>query len=176
MLNDENNDETRRPTQRSSYLSERDMRIIIADPMFTQPMTVNNKVYVLYRGRRLANVLTLRFNTQSSLFNPYFMARNAIDILDQHFAVRTVFSYCVDYDVVLSKINAIPKSFYVWRANSNRTYFNASDEITMTFTHANILRLCQDAYRVHLPSLNLNFRDSGCAIDGLLSIVLSFIV
>ena len=174
--NDDDDDEAPRQTQQSTYLSERELRAIIAHPIFSQPMTLNHKVYGLYRGRRSATVLTLRFNTQSRLYSPHFMARNVMDILDEHFALRTVLAYCLDYDVVLSKRNALSKSYYVWRANSNRTYFNESDELMMTFTHANIFRLCQDAYSVHLPSLELNFVNSGCSIDGLLAVVFSFIV
>lgn len=159
----------------SFYLSEQELQTIIAHPRFSVPMTLVSTRYALYRGRRTATVLTLRFNVQSDVFSIEFMIRRLIHVLDEQFVLGTTLTYCVDYDVVLAKKNSNPKSYYVWRANSNRTFFNEEEELTMPFTHANVIRLCQESARVHVPTLELNFIDSGCVIDGLLTIVFSFI-
>ena len=148
---------------------------IINSERYTAPMTLSTRKYIYYRGRRTATVLTLRFNVSSESFSHGFVTRNVMEVLNDHFSFATTLTCCVDYDFVLCKSNSVPKSYYIWQANSNRSQYNEADEVSMSFTYANVNRFCRDAVQVHLPDLELNFVSSDCVIDRLLSVTISLI-
>jgi hypothetical protein len=160
--------------RRAQFMSEGEMLNIINKEALV-PMSMRSTGYLNFQGTRAATVLTLRFSVISPGFNLRYMTRNVMNVLDEHFSLQTLLHCCVDYDFVLSKLNSVPVSYYLWKANTNRAHYNLENEITMTFTYANINRVCQEATQIHLPDLEINFISSDCVIDRLTAIIISFI-
>jgi len=156
-------------------LTERELNSILNEPFFSQPSTVNRTNYTYYRGRARVSVLTLRFNLIPS-FDKRAMIRHLIDVLEKHFALQTRLLASVRYDFVLRSSQHNPPTFYVWRANTNQAEFDENDEVLMNFTHANIIRFCQNAADVHMPDLNIYFSDSNVVIDRCIAVVFSFVL
>jgi len=175
MDNSEDNDRRAR-ARRTQYLTQSEMLAVIASPRFAVPMTVNYTQYTFYRGRRSATVITMRFNVLSDQFTSSFVTRQVMAHLDRYFSLSTLLTCCTDYDLVLVNNSEPVPSYYIWTANSNRTFFSETHESVMSFTHQNVHRYCREAMQVHLPGLEINFVNSNCSIDRLLSITLSFIV
>ena len=175
MPADNEGTEARLRQARATFVTERDMLQIIASDRYTVPMTLSTRNYSFYSGQRAATVLTLRFNVTSASFSQLFVTRHVMNVLNDNFSHRSMLTGCVDYDFVLCKSNSVPKSYYIWQANSNRAQYNEVNETTMSFTHANVNRFCRDAVQVHLPDLEINFISSDFVIDRLLSITISFI-
>jgi hypothetical protein len=173
---DENNEDRRARTRQHLYMTEREMLAVIGSPHFSVPMTVNETRYTFYRGHRSATVITLRFNVFSAQFSHEFMARQVEAQLERFFVINTMLCCCTDYDFVLVNNSGPTRSYYIWTANSNRSAFNETQETTLSFTSPNVHRYCREAMRIDVPSLNINFVNSSCTVDRLLSITLSFIV
>jgi hypothetical protein len=174
MTDDSGGGDARRRNQRTRFMSEAEMLNIINKEALV-PMTMTSRNYLHYQGVRRATVLTLHFSVISASFSQLFMIRNVMEVLDDHFSSNVTLHCCADYDFVLCKLNSVPKSYYPWKANSNRAQYNIVNEVAMDFTYANVNRFCQEAAQVHLPDLEINFLSSDCVIDRLTAIIISFI-
>ena len=80
----------------------------------------------------------------------------------------------VQYDLVLCNINAIPKTFYIFRSNTNRTTLNVDHQVNMSITIDNINRFCENVTNVNIADLDSNFITSDVTVDRILSIVFTF--
>ena len=168
------NEEARR--RASLYLTEREMlHLLTTVPRFTLPMTRHAQHYVLYRGRRAATVLTLRFNVTAAQFNVDFMIRHCLAQCEGLVPEGQRLSCCTDYDFVLVNLSGPVPSYYIWCANSNRATFNESQETSLIFTPDALIQYCRQAFYVHVPDLEINFHTSNCSIHRLLAVTLSFI-
>jgi hypothetical protein len=161
------------------YLSEHELNAILQTPYYSQPYSTSLMNYVLYRGRYNANVLTVRFNVQNELFNESFLQSVLLAQAEEYYANDTNLRVSVFYDLVLEN-NPInehkERSYYIWRANSNRRTFNdESDEIFMSLNVPNLIQWVRQAVHVHLPDLNIYFESSNVTINRLLAIVFTFV-
>jgi hypothetical protein len=173
----ENNNEDRLARRRQqTYMTEHEMLAVISSDHFTVPMTINRTQYTLYRGRRSAIVVTLRFNVSSPQFSFDYVAAQVVAQLDLFFPDQALLSCCTAYDFVLVNNSGPERSYYIWTANSNRSGFNETEDATMSFTHTNVHRYCREAMNVDIQTLGINFHNSNCTIDRLLALTLSFIV
>jgi len=165
----------RRRRRRDILMSAPELNAVLSQPFFTLPMTVNLASYQYYRGRSQVKVLTLRFNLTPS-FDERSMVRNVLNVLDEYFNLQTRILGSMRYDLVLCNQQSDPPTYYIWRANTNHAEFDENNEISINFTHANVLRFCQNAANVNIPDLNIYFDASNVVIDRCLAIVLSFVI
>jgi hypothetical protein len=161
------------------YLSEHELNAILQTPYYSQPYSTSFVNYTFYRGRYNANVLTVRFNVQNDMFNETFIQGILLTQTEDHYGLDTNLRVSVFYDLVLEN-NPVneneERSFYIWRANSNRRAFNdESDEIFMSFNVPNLIQWVRQALQVHLPDLNVNFEHSNVTINRLLAVVFTFV-
>jgi hypothetical protein len=80
----------------------------------------------------------------------------------------------ISYDLLLVDPKSNPKSYYIWKANSNQTVLNTNGEILISLSHDNVFRFIQNSFRVDIPSLSINFRNSNVVVERLLTVVFSF--
>jgi hypothetical protein len=161
------------------YLSEHELNAILQTPYYSQPYSTSFVNYTFYRGRYNANVLTVRFNVQNDMFNETFIQGILLTQTEDHYGLDTNLRVSVFYDLVLEN-NPVneneERSFYIWRANSNRRAFNdESDEIFMSLNVPNLTQWVRQAVQVHLPDLNVHFANSNVFINRLLAIVFTFV-
>jgi hypothetical protein len=161
------------------YLSEHELNAILQTPYYSQPFNTSFVNYTFYRGRYNANVLTVRFNVQNDMFNETFIQGILLTQTEDHYGLDTNLRVSVFYDLVLEN-NPVneneERSFYIWRANSNRRAFNdESDEIFMSLNVPNLTQWVRQAVQVHLPDLNVHFANSNVFINRLLAIVFTFV-
>ena len=95
--------------------------------------------------------------------------------LQTHFSLNTRLLASIDFDFLLTDPNAIPPTFYIWRANSNLVHFNIDNEIMMRFTYDNLFRFVNNAANVDFSTLNIHFTHSNVVIKKVITLVLSFI-
>jgi hypothetical protein len=161
------------------YLSEHELNAILRTPFYSQPFSTSLLNYVFYRGRYNANVLTVRFNVQNTLFNESFLQSILLSQAEELYAMNTNLRVSVFYDLLLEKnrLNEHEEhSYYIWRANSNRRSFNdESDEIVMSLNAPNLIQCVRQAVQVHLPDLNVHFESSNVTINRLLAIVFTLV-
>jgi hypothetical protein len=155
------------------YLTEAQATQILNSNFFQVPMTLNKKKYSLYRGRRNATVHTLRFNCIEG-FNELFVRENVLDYLGEHFSLETQLLGSISYDFLLVNSAENPKSYYIWRSNSNAVYFSAHVEAYFTFEHINVVNFVSSIFNIDPASLNINFENSNCTIERTLAVVLTF--
>jgi hypothetical protein len=161
------------------YLSEHEINAILRTPYYSQPFSASLLNYVFYRGRYNANVLTVRFNVQNALFNESFLQSILLSQAEELYAMNTNLRVSVFYDLLLEKNQLYEheeRSYYIWRANSNRRSFNdESDEIVMSLNAPNVIQWVRQAVHVHLPDLNVHFESSNVTINRLLAIVFTLV-
>jgi hypothetical protein len=161
------------------YLSEHELNAILKTPYYSQPFSTSFLNYTFYRGRYNANVLTVRFNVENALFNESFLQSILHAQIEDVYAMNTNLRVSVFYDLVLenNRLNEHEeRSYYIWRANSNRRSFDdESDEKFMLFNAPNLIQWVRQALQVHLPDLNVNFEHSNVTINRLLAVVFTFV-
>jgi hypothetical protein len=156
------------------YITEDQLNSLLNSSYFQDPVTKSIVKYALYQGRLNTTVHTLRFNLIEG-FNEDFMIQTVLNHLMFHFPLNTRMLASISYDLVLVDPKADPKTYYLWRANSNSVHFNAVEEIQFTLTYDNVYRFVSNSSNVHIPSLNINYESSSVVIDRVIAIVFSFV-
>ena len=156
------------------YLTEAQLNSILNSSFFTVPFTQSVVNYRFYRGRTNATVHTLRFNWTND-FNRDVMLQQLITYLMTHFPLNCTLLGSINYDILLVHPSSEPKSYYVWRANSNAHSFNEENETRFILTYENVYRFATNAANVHIPDLNINFETSNVRIEKIVAIVFSFV-
>jgi len=80
----------------------------------------------------------------------------------------------VHYDLLVCNAKADPKTYYIWRSNTNRTTLNVDHQLNMTITYANINRFCENVTTISLSDLEVNFSASDVTVDRLIAVVFTF--
>lgn len=155
------------------YLTEPQVNDILNSPFFREPSTETIVRYGLYRGHLNVIVYTYRFNLVNETFNANAIRTHLTQSLMSQFTAGTRLLTSIDYDFLLT--NEETNSFYIWRSNSNAVHFDSNNETTILLTHDNIYRLVENATRINLALLNLNFESSAVKISKVLALVFSFI-
>lgn len=156
------------------YLLASEVKALLQAPYYSNPTTESFIQYRSYRGQLNVTVLTLRFNLTPQ-FDVSSMHRVFIDILGQRYAANTQLYCSVHYDFLLVDNAASPKSYYIWRSNTNRTHFDATHEVCLTCNPSSLLRFSQQAMNFDLDTLELNFTHSNVTIDKVLAIVFTVV-
>jgi hypothetical protein len=130
--------------------------------------------YTFYRGNKKARLHTISFNLVPT-FSRSFMTNYLQDRLTSSpYQLQSTILASVQYDLVLCNINAIPKTFYIFRSNTNRTTLNVDHQVNMSITIDNINRFCENVTNVNIADLDSNFITSDVTVDRILSIVFTF--
>jgi len=156
------------------YLNFNQLQSILTNNYFTQPVTTSQTSYVYYRRRMNVIVHTMRFNLTPT-FTENFMIQTVIGYLMHHFTLNTSILASIQYDLLLSHQNN-EDSYYIWRANSNSSRINTSEDTMFSLTYNNVFRFVQSAHQVDIPTLNIHFETSNVVIDRALAIVFSFVI
>ena len=156
------------------YLTEAQLNIILNSSFFTVPFTESVVTYRFYRGRTNATVHTLRFNWINE-FNRDVMLQQLITYLMTYFPLNSTLLGSINYDILLVNPGSEPKSYYVWRANSNAHSFNEENETRFVLTYDNVYRFATNALNVNIPDLNINFQTSNVQVEKIVAIVFSFV-
>ena len=156
------------------YLTEEEINSIISTPFFTAPVTESVMNYAFYRGRMNATVYTLRFNLTPT-YSENYLIKFVLDHLLKHFPLNNRVLGSIHYDLLLCNSNIDPKSYYLWRANSNQAHFDTEEETMFTLTYDTVYRFIRKALQVHVPSLNIYFSSSNVVIERALAVVFSFV-
>jgi hypothetical protein len=154
------------------YLTENQVNQILNNSYFSQPVTESVVLYDFYRGHVNATVHTLRYNLTRE-YNEENMIQHVLAYLMSQFPLNSTLLVSVNYDLLLGDVNS--QSFYIWRANSNARSFNENEEFSMVLTYDNVYRFVTGTSQIHIPDLNINFRDSKVVIKKALAIVFSFV-
>jgi hypothetical protein len=158
-----------------------EVNTLLQNPLFTAPVTESIQDYEFYRGRRKVTIFTVRFNVVPT-FNVLFMRAELPYKLLSHFPMGATLSVAVTYDLLLrsnphNDDDDSPPSYYIWRANTNQRSLDREDndfDKTMYLTDNSVFKLCENAARININQLNIEFADSGVSVDRVLSIVLTF--
>lgn len=154
------------------YLTETQLQQILTNSYYTDFVTQSVVDYAMYRGHLSATVHTLRFNVGH--------ANHTLDNVMQHIVTHLMTSYdlntqllgSVSFDLLLT--HQPDKTFYIWRANSNSSS-RFQNETFMPLTYNNVYRFVTNALNVHIPDLNIFFRNSTVTVERVLAIVFSFV-
>jgi hypothetical protein len=121
----------------------------------------------------------VRFNVENALFNESFIQSILHAQIEDVYTINTNLRVSIFYDLVLenNRLNEHEeRSYYIWRANSNRRSFDdESDEKFMLFNAPNLIQWVRQALQVHLADLNVNFEPSNVTINRLLAVVFTFV-
>lgn len=137
-------------------------------------MTESSVKYAAYRGRLNAIVYTMRFNLTPA-FNEAHMTNTVLTHVMSRFPNGARLLGSIHYDLLLVDPRSDPKSYYIWRANSNQTVFDTNSEILLSLSYDNMFRFIQNSAHADIPSLNINFRSSSVVVERVLAIVFSFV-
>jgi hypothetical protein len=155
------------------YLTEGQVKAILKIPYWSQSVTESIDQYTLYRGQYKTKVLTLRFNKISS-YSDDFLTNYVLSEVPTYFKMGENLLCSFQYDFLLVDPKSDPKSYYIWRANSNRVHFESDNETRFELSEANLKLFCNNATNINYDSLNLPF-NSAIIIDTVLGIVLTFL-
>jgi len=155
------------------FLTETELNAILDNTFFSQPYTIREVHYELYRGHINTVVHTLRFNIIPQ-FNEGFIVEILVPYLLSKFAENSRLIASIGYDLILVDPTATPVSYYIWRANSNAVHFNADHETSFVVNHNNIAHFVHQSFPVDVSSLDLYFRTSNVQIDRVIAVVFSF--
>jgi hypothetical protein len=155
------------------YLTGVQLDTILKNPYYSNPVTDCLVKYSVYRGRVNAHVYTLRCNITAD-FNEEHMIDLVLTHVMSRFPIGKQILGSISYDLLLVDPKSNPKSYYIWKANSNQTVLDTNGEILISLSHDNVFRFIQNAARVDIPSLNINFRNSNVVVERVLAIVFSF--
>jgi hypothetical protein len=153
------------------YLSESEVSILLKHPFYSTHSTENTYKYVMYRDKFNVDVYTLRYNILAD-FDENVMFNSVLHRVMDRFSGNIV---CMtDYDLLLCAQDSDPKSYYLWRANSNQRQKN-TNETVMPLTYDNLFLYIKNSANFHIPSLNVEFHSSNVTIERVLSIVFTFL-
>ena len=156
------------------FLTEIDIQYILQKSFFSNPMTESDLTYQFYRNRKNIELYTARFNIIPS-FSIDTMIASLQHSLFERYSLNTPLHVNIMHDLLLCDYNATPNSFYIWRANSNRTVFDMDNtDIKMDLTQDNIIKCCNSAVNYSLNDFDVFFHDSKVTVVRVLSIVLAF--
>lgn len=153
------------------FLTLSEVNLVLAQPIFSLPVTESEVDYILYRGRKQTSLLTVRFNMIPS-FNSSFMVAYLQDKLTSPpFQLQSQVLASISYDLLLCNTNATPRTYYVWRSNTNRTTLNVDHQVNMTINYANIARFCENVTNINITDLQADFVSSNVTVDRVLAVV-----
>jgi hypothetical protein len=156
------------------YLTEAQVTQILNTNFFQTPFTSRIKKYTLYQGKLNATVHTLRFNCVDG-FNELFVRETVLNYLMNHFVHNSLLLGSISYDFLLVDPKENPKSFYIWRSNSNAVHFSAHEEVQFTLNHVNVVNFIQSIFQTDPASLSIYFENSSISIERTLAVVLTFL-
>ena len=156
------------------YLTESQVYSILKMPYWSNDVTENVTKYHLYRGKFAATVYTVRFNLNAN-YDPSFVSRYLLAELQLRYTTNTSLLASFHYDLLLVDPKSTPKSYYIWRANSNRHSYDLAYETVFLVNDANIIRFCQEVTNMNVMDMDNNFPvSSSVIIDKPLSLVVTF--
>lgn len=156
------------------YLNKNQLDQILKSPFFSQLHTHNVIKYALYRGKFQVVVHTVRFNLTDQ-FSENIMYQYLYSYLLSNFSLNTHVLGTIEYDLLLEDPSSDPKSYYIWRANSNASHINnAAVEVFFPLSYNNLYRFAENVLNVHLSNLNIHFRNSNVKINRIVAIVFTF--
>ena len=153
------------------FLTESEVNAVLQNSMFSSPVTESDVTYAFYRGMKQANLLTIRFNMIPSFQSSFMVAYLQDKLTSAPYQLQSRILISVHYDLLLCNVNATPKTYYIWRSNTNRTTLNVDHQLNMTISYANIERFCENVTTVSLSDLDSNFISSDVTVDRVLAIV-----
>lgn len=148
---------------------------MLQNPYFTEPVTQSVVRYVLYRGHLNATVHTLRFNYTRNNVDENIVSRHLIDHLLTAYDLNVQLLGSISYDLLLVDPNSNPKSYYIWRANSNSATMSGNEETYFRLTYDNLFRFVRNSLNIHIPDLNIFFQSSNVVVEQVLAVVFSFV-
>ena len=154
------------------YLTDAERDTVLQHEYFSAPVTEDSSVYAYYRGRFRATVYTVRFNVLAD-FNSSQIADFLSVKLPEAYPNQKLLG-SINWDFLLVDPESDPKSYYIWKANSNQRHFDESTEYSFRPSYAGIRQFCTLITEKNIPDLNINFRSSKVQIDRLLAYVLTF--
>lgn len=157
------------------YLSRSQVQTLLNSPYYKQPVTKSIFDYTLYRGKLNVRVITVRFNlNEKDPINSKLILSQLVAVLSSEFSMGTHLLGSINYDLLLVDPKSNPKSYYIWRANSNASNFQQENETHVVFSYDNLYRFVNKAAQIHVPDIEINFANSNIDIDRILTIVFSF--
>ena len=156
------------------FLTESEVNHVLRQPTFSLPVTESTVDYTFYRGSKQVSLLTVRFNMTSDFSASFMTSYLQAKLTTAPYQLQSHILASVHYDLLLCNGNATPKTFYIWRSNTNRTTLNVDHQVNMTKTYANINRFCENVTNVNLSDLQVNFVSSDVTVDCILVIVFTF--
>jgi hypothetical protein len=166
---------TKNSNSGTMYLTESEVNVLLQEPLFSLPVTEFKQNYQLYQGHRKVTPRTIRFNLVPN-FEPSIIQAYLQEKLTSYYRFGSELSISVQYDFLLCNYNATPKTFYIWRANTNQTTLEKDDDIDVkiTLNYYNIKQICTNATSIDFDQLNINFVTSDVTMDRVLAIVFTF--
>jgi hypothetical protein len=155
------------------YLTEAQVSSILNSDFFKTPFTSSKIHYSLYQGKTNATVHTLRFNCNNDCDQPSVRA-SVYKYLTEHFKENTLLLSSISYDFLLVDPKQDPKSYYIWRSNSNAVHFTAHEESYFNLSYLNVAKFVKSIFDMNVSSYDINFKNSNVVIDQVLAIVLTF--
>jgi hypothetical protein len=156
------------------YLTEAQATQILNSNFFQVPFTSSIKKYTLYQGKINTTVHTLRFNCIDG-FNELYVRETVLNYLMDKFSLNSLLLGSISYDFLLVDPKQNPKSYYIWRSNSNAVYFSAHEELYFTLSHINVVNFISSIFHTDPATLNIYFENSSISIERTLAVVLTFI-
>lgn len=156
------------------YLTEAQLHYVLQNPYFTEPVTQSVMHYVLYRGHMNATVHTLRFNSINPI-DENMVTQTIMNHLMSMYDLNVHLLGSVSYDLLLVDPSSNPKSYYIWRANSNSATMLDNEETFFQLTYDNLFRFVRQSLGVHIQDLNIFFRSSNVVVENILAFVFSLV-
>lgn len=156
------------------YLTQAQLETLLQTSYFTEPITQRTVQYKLYQGHLNATVHTLRFSINVDKND---VLQHIIDYLMKLYDLNTQFLASISYDLVLVDPKSNPKSYYIWRANSNASIISAlSHETFLPLTYDNLYRFVNDSvFNNQVSDFDIFFASSSVVVDRILAIVITFV-
>lgn len=161
----------------TGYLTYAELVTLLRKPYFQTFPSINVSQYALYRGHFNVEVLTMRFSLLKSVFDEKRMINSVINEVLAHFppTVKSVRGL-IQYDVILESkpMDQVDKSFYFWRANSNR-HHDVNEETIVPLDQDNLFLFIRQAAHISPTDLDLFFVNSNVSVYQITSIIFTFI-
>jgi hypothetical protein len=155
------------------YLTLNQVNHVLSSSHYSVPFTESLINYDLYRGHLNSQVYTVRFNIIESV-NEDFIFNHLYTQLLNRFPQAPCFQASIRYDILLSDSKQDPPSFYIWRANSNNPNYDENVEIVLEHSADHLFQFINNCLNVHIPDLEIDFRNSNVIIVKVLALVFSF--
>jgi hypothetical protein len=155
------------------YLTEAQVLSILSSDFFQTSFTSRKVHYSLYQGKTNATVHTLRFNCNEN-FDPLTVRAGIYQYLTEQFPTNAVLLGSISYDFLLVDPSQNPKSYYIWRSNSNAVHFTPHEESYFTLSYMNVANFVRSIFNMDASSFDVNFENSKVTIERILAVVLTF--